>query len=143
MTPRRNDSRDSILSLDESAFKTIDVVWKTIFSFFTPISLFLLASADCQEREPASEGAGREDEGVRQPAQVHAGVRRRRQGNHDLTSQGSGSRTSDLNVGVKALTNLRLLMFMLTAWVMGIGIGLIFTFLFWHLQVVSITFINV
>ena len=25
-------------------------------------------------------------------------------------------------------------MFMLTAWVMGIGIGLIFTFLFWHLQ---------
>ena len=43
---------------------------------------------------------------------------------------------------MKALTNLRLLMFMLTAWVMGIGIGLIFTFLFWHLQVVSITFIN-
>ena len=35
----------------------------------------------------------------------------------------------------QALTNLRLLMFMLTAWVMGIGIGLIFTFLFWHLQV--------
>jgi len=35
---------------------------------------------------------------------------------------------------VKALTNIRLLMFMLTAWVMGIGIGLIFTFLFWHLQ---------
>ena len=87
MTPRRNESRDSILSLDESAFKTIDVVWKTIFSFFTPISLFLLASADCQEREPASEGAGREDEGVRQPAQVHARVRRRGQGNHDLTSQ--------------------------------------------------------
>jgi hypothetical protein len=26
-------------------------------------------------------------------------------------------------------------MFMLVAWVMGIGIGLIFTFLFWHLQV--------
>ena len=77
MTPRR----------DESAFKTIDVVWKTIFSFFTPISLFLLSSADCQEREPASEGAGREDEGVRQPAQVHARVRRRGQGNHDLTSQ--------------------------------------------------------
>ena len=79
MTPRR----------DESAFKTIDVVWKTIFSFFTPIpiSLFLLASADCQEREPASEGAGREDEGVRQPAQVHAGVRRRGQGDHDLTNQ--------------------------------------------------------
>jgi len=25
-------------------------------------------------------------------------------------------------------------MFMLVAWVMGIGIGLIFTFLFWHLQ---------
>ena len=44
---------------------------------------------------------------------------------------------------VQALTNLRLLMFMLTAWVMGIGIGLIFTFLFWHLQVASITFINV
>ena len=29
-------------------------------------------------------------------------------------------------------------MFMLTAWVMGIGIGLIFTFLFWHLQVSKI-----
>ena len=35
---------------------------------------------------------------------------------------------------MKALTNIRLLMFTLTAWVMGIGIGLIFTFLFWHLQ---------
>lgn len=34
----------------------------------------------------------------------------------------------------KALTNLRLLMCMLVAWVMGMGIGLIFTFLFWHLQ---------
>lgn len=34
----------------------------------------------------------------------------------------------------KAFTNVRLLMFMLVAWVMGIGIGLIFTFLFWHLQ---------
>ena len=37
----------------------------------------------------------------------------------------------------KAMANLRLLTFMLTAWVMGIGIGLIFTFLFWHLQVDS------
>ena len=35
---------------------------------------------------------------------------------------------------MKALTNLRLLTFTLTAWVMGIGMGLIFTFLFWHLQ---------
>ena len=35
---------------------------------------------------------------------------------------------------MKALTNLRLLTFTLTAWVMGVGIGLIFTFLFWHLQ---------
>lgn len=35
----------------------------------------------------------------------------------------------------KALTNLRLLMCVLVAWVMGIGMGLIFTFLFWHLQV--------
>ena len=29
-------------------------------------------------------------------------------------------------------------MFMLVAWVMGIGIGLIFTFLFWHLQVAQV-----
>lgn len=35
----------------------------------------------------------------------------------------------------KALTNLRLLMCMLVGWIMGVGIGLIFTFLFWHLQV--------
>jgi hypothetical protein len=35
----------------------------------------------------------------------------------------------------QAFSNIRLLMFMLVAWVMGIGIGLIFTFLFWHLQV--------
>ena len=35
----------------------------------------------------------------------------------------------------RALANLRMLMCMLVAWVMGIGIGLIFTFLFWHLQV--------
>jgi len=34
----------------------------------------------------------------------------------------------------KAFSNFRLLTFMLVAWVMGIGIGLIFTFLFWHLQ---------
>ena len=134
MTPRR----------DESAFRTIDVVWKTIFSFFTPISsLFLLASADCQEREPASEGAGREDEGVRQPAQVHAGVRRRGQGDDKSQAQAQGPVIWMLVCTVQALTNLRLLMFMLTAWVMGIGIGLIFTFLFWHLQVASITFINV
>ena len=35
----------------------------------------------------------------------------------------------------KAMANLRMLMCMIVAWVMGIGIGLIFTFLFWHLQV--------
>ena len=35
----------------------------------------------------------------------------------------------------RAMANLRMLMCMLVAWVMGIGIGLIFTFLFWHLQV--------
>ena len=35
----------------------------------------------------------------------------------------------------KAMANLRMLMIMLVAWVMGIGMGLIFTFLFWHLQV--------
>ncbi len=34
----------------------------------------------------------------------------------------------------KAMANLRVLTFMLVAWVMGIGVGLIFTFLFWHLQ---------
>ncbi|XP_023322863.1 major facilitator superfamily domain-containing protein 6 [Eurytemora carolleeae] len=34
----------------------------------------------------------------------------------------------------KAFSNIRLMLFMLVAWVMGIGIGLIFTFLFWHLQ---------
>lgn len=37
----------------------------------------------------------------------------------------------------RAMANLRMLMCMLVAWVMGIGIGLIFTFLFWHLQVRS------
>ena len=35
---------------------------------------------------------------------------------------------------LQAFSNIRLLMFMLVAWIMGIGIGLIFTFLFWHLQ---------
>ena len=55
--------------------------------FLLYTNIIVSTSADCQEREPASEGAGREDEGVRQPAQVHAGVRRRGQGNHDLTSQ--------------------------------------------------------
>ncbi len=35
----------------------------------------------------------------------------------------------------RAMANLRMLMIMLVAWVMGIGMGLIFTFLFWHLQV--------
>ena len=35
----------------------------------------------------------------------------------------------------KLLTNLRLLMCMVTALVMGAGIGIISTFLFWHLQV--------
>ena len=40
----------------------------------------------------------------------------------------------EFNAVFKAMSNLRLLVFMLTAWVMGIGIGLIFTFLFWHLQ---------
>jgi len=34
----------------------------------------------------------------------------------------------------KAMANLRMLMIMLVAWIMGVGIGLIFTFLFWHLQ---------
>jgi hypothetical protein len=34
-------------------------------------------------------------------------------------------------------------MFMLVAWVMGIGIGLIFTFLFWHLQVKRCTQVSV
>ena len=52
--------------------------------------MFLLGSADCQEREPASEGAGREDEGVRQPAQVHAGVRRRGQGDALSQAQAQG-----------------------------------------------------
>ena len=55
--------------------------------FLLYTNIIVSTSADCQERESASEGAGREDEGVRQPAQVHARVRRRRQGNHDLTSQ--------------------------------------------------------
>ena len=40
----------------------------------------------------------------------------------------------------RAMANLRMLMCMLVAWVMGIGIGLIFTFLFWHLQVRSKNF---
>ena len=35
----------------------------------------------------------------------------------------------------KLLANLRLLMCMLVALIMGAGIGLISTFLFWHLQV--------
>lgn len=35
----------------------------------------------------------------------------------------------------KAMSNLRLFTFMIVAWVMGVGVGLIFTFLFWHLQV--------
>merc|ERR1712012_1363852 len=34
----------------------------------------------------------------------------------------------------KAFSNFRLLAFMIVAWIMGVGIGLIFTFLFWHLQ---------
>lgn len=38
----------------------------------------------------------------------------------------------------RAMANLRMLMCMVVAWVMGIGIGLIFTFLFWHLQVSSL-----
>ena len=59
MTPRRNESRDSILSLDESAFKTIDVVWKTIFSFFTPISLFLLQPTAKNESQRLKEQAER------------------------------------------------------------------------------------
>ena len=37
----------------------------------------------------------------------------------------------------RAMTNLRVLVFYLVAWVMGIGMGLIFTFLFWHLQDVN------
>ena len=35
----------------------------------------------------------------------------------------------------KMLANLRILMCMLVAWIMGAGIGIISTFLFWHLQV--------
>ena len=35
----------------------------------------------------------------------------------------------------KAMANLRLFTFMVVAWLMGVGVGLIFTFLFWHLQV--------
>ncbi len=35
----------------------------------------------------------------------------------------------------RAMTNLRVLVFYCVAWIMGIGMGLIFTFLFWHLQV--------
>ncbi|XP_040571218.1 major facilitator superfamily domain-containing protein 6 isoform X2 [Lepeophtheirus salmonis] len=34
----------------------------------------------------------------------------------------------------KAFSNVRLVLFMIVAWIMGVGIGLIFTFLFWHLQ---------
>ena len=61
MTPRGNESRDSILSLDESAFKTIDVVvvWKTICSFFTPISLFLLQPTAKNESQRLKEQAER------------------------------------------------------------------------------------
>ena len=42
----------------------------------------------------------------------------------------------------KLLTNLRLLMCMVTALVMGAGIGIISTFLFWHLQVMLIPLFN-
>ena len=35
----------------------------------------------------------------------------------------------------QAFSNFRLLTFMIVAWIMGVGMGLIFTFLFWHLQV--------
>ena len=42
----------------------------------------------------------------------------------------------------KLLTNLRLLMCMVTALVMGAGIGIISTFLFWHLQVMWIPLCN-
>ena len=59
MTPRGDESRDSILSLDESAFKTIDVVWKTICSFFTPISLFLLQPTAKNESQRLKEQAER------------------------------------------------------------------------------------
>ncbi|TRY69318.1 hypothetical protein TCAL_14242 [Tigriopus californicus] len=40
----------------------------------------------------------------------------------------------EFNAVFKAMANIRLLTFMLVAWIMGIGMGLIFTFLFWHLQ---------
>lgn len=40
----------------------------------------------------------------------------------------------EFNAVFKAMANLRFLTFMLVAWIMGIGMGLIFTFLFWHLQ---------
>ena len=39
---------------------------------------------------------------------------------------------------LQAFSNFRLLAFMIVAWIMGVGIGLIFTFLFWHLQVSKI-----
>ncbi len=41
----------------------------------------------------------------------------------------------EFNAVFRAMTNLRVLVFYVVAWVMGIGMGLIFTFLFWHLQV--------
>ena len=43
-------------------------------------------------------------------------------------------RVTVLFVYSRAMANLRLLTFFIIAWIMGIGVGLIFTFLFWHLQ---------
>lgn len=41
---------------------------------------------------------------------------------------------------LRQFQNVKAVSFLLVAWFMGFGIGLIFTFLFWHLQVTSIRF---
>jgi hypothetical protein len=42
---------------------------------------------------------------------------------------------------LRHFANIRCASFMFVAWFMGFGIGLIFTFLFWHLQVMMPQFI--
>ena len=42
---------------------------------------------------------------------------------------------------LKQFKNLKCASFLFVAWFMGFGIGLIFTFLFWHLQVPFVFFI--
>lgn len=39
---------------------------------------------------------------------------------------------------LRQFQNVKAASFLLVAWFMGFGIGLIFTFLFWHLQVTSV-----